>query len=432
MNALAALTLATLSLPSFPVRQPAPDFTAPGDPFKLVDLRYEMSDTFSTEHAFAARVRVRDFGFVGARFEGEDRALTLQTARFEAAAEGEEGAFTFSGAYRAPRFLVESSARHVTARGQRGWVLRPSLAVRLSREWELLGSVRGDDRPARFLRSASAGFLWQHGTHLEVSGEYAYERVTTQARADNTVDRGTLAAVAQLGTRAELSGGVELEDTDGRFPRRELASDAGLRISLAPRLLLEGAARHRIERGGGSQRSHHYDGALTWFARRFTLPRAGESARQSLALARRATELGRNERVAFDDEERRAQRERLSLARSARDELHEPMLAEYQAQVDERPVPVLGFELVDERDALAGTETRTARVLLGVPWPPAWPWQHREDAVPFLRLDLERERGISGPQYHAIADTLRLTASLNRELDLEVSWTRREPTPLDL
>jgi hypothetical protein len=223
---------------------------------------------------------------------------------------------------------------------------------------------------------------------------------------------------------------VRLDDVDGRFPRRELESDAGLRLSLAPRLLLEGGARGRLETGA-SQLAHHYDGALTFFARRFTLPRAGRAAEQSLALARRATELGYNERRVFDDDERRARRERLSLT-PHRAELLGEMVAEYQAQVDERAVPVLRFELVEEKDSVAGTETRIARVTVGVPWPPAWPWQSSDAAVPFLSLDLERERGLSGPAYKTVSDTVRLTAFLNREMDLRVSWRRTEPSPLDL
>jgi hypothetical protein len=429
LGALILVSVASFSYPSYPLRQPEPDLFAPGDPFKLVDLRYSLSDTFSTDHAFAARVRVKDWGYLGASFQHEERTLTLQTQRWEVDAQGDEGAFALRGAYRAPRVLVSTGATRVTARGARGWVVRPSLAVRVTRDLELLASLDGDSRPSQFVRAASVGFLWQRGAHLEAFGEYAHLRESTAARADNTIDSGLLAAVAQLGP-AEVSGGVRLDDVDGRFPRREMETDAGLRFSLAPRLLLEGGARTRFETGA-AQRSHHYDGALTFFARRFTLPRAGRSAEHSLALARRATELGYNERRLFDDDSRRAQRERLSLARQ-RDELRDEIVAEYEAQVDERAVPTLGFELVDERDRVAGTESRIARVVLGVPWPPAWPWRSNDAAVAFLRLDLERERGLSGPGYRTIADIVRLTAFLNREMELRLSWGRESSSPLDL
>jgi hypothetical protein len=413
---------------SYPLPLAEPDFTAPGTPFKLVDLRYELSDTFSTDHAFLARLRVRDWGFLGASSRGEERALTLETARTFVSAGGREGVYTLGAGYRASRFELLASAERITARGARGWRLDPFLAVRLSPDLELLGALVGDTR-RRFLRSATLGLLWQRGARWEAFGEYAHARESTAAGFENTRDSGLLSLVGQLGP-AELSGGGRIDDTRGRFPHRQLEPDLGLRLSLAPRLLLEGGARARLERGAG-QRSHHYDGALTWFGRRFTLPRAGAAAQRSVALARRAAELGYYERRAFDDDGRRRQRERLSLA-DEREALLDDLVALYREQVRERAVPLLGLEVVDEGDDLTATQARIVRVLLGVPWPPDWPWRSNEDAVPFLRLDLERERGLSGPGFRTISDTVTLTAFLNREMELRVSWGRTPSTPLDL
>jgi hypothetical protein len=428
VNALAAALWALALTPSYPLSLAEPDFTAPGDPFKLVDLQYALSDTFSSEHAFLARARVRDRGYLGASFRGEERVLTLQTGRLRLAAEGQEGSFALRGGLRTRRLLLSAGAERITAPGARSWVLDPSVSVRLSADFELVGGLRGDTRRTPFVRASSLGFLWQRGARWEASGEYVHARERTAARSQNTRDSGLVSLVAQIGP-AELSGGVRLDDTRGRFPRRHTESDLGLRLQLAPRLLLEGGARTRLERG--TQLAHHYDGALTWFGRRFHLPRAGPAAQRAVALARRATEMGYNERRAFDDDARRAQRERLSLT-SGRDPLREEMIALYQAQVEERPLPLLGFEMVDEADALAGTETRIGRVLLGVPWPLAWPFRAHEGSVPFLRLDLERERLLSGPRYPSITDTFTLTASLNREMDLRLSWARIAPSPLDL
>jgi hypothetical protein len=413
--------------PSYPVFLAEPDFTAAGRPFKLVDLRYELSDTFSTDQSLLARVRVRDWGYLGASFQGEDRALTLETHRLAVVAGGREGVYALSAAYRARRFEAGGAVERIT-RGDRGWLLSPSLGVRLSPDLELLAGMSGDTRLS-FLRSASLGFLWQRGARWEAFGEYVHARDRTAAGFENTSDSGVLAMVLQV-PRAELSWGATLEDVRGRFPRRQVEPDVGLRMSLAPRLLLEGGARARLERGV-NKRSHHYDGALTWFARRFTLPRAGRAAERSVALARRATEMGYNERRVFDDEDRRRQRERLSLA-PGRDALLEDMVALYREQVRERAVPLVGVEVVDEADALDGTGTRIVRVLAGVPWPLTWPWRAGEGSVPFLRLDLERERLRSGPAFDAITRTARITAALNREMDLQVSWSRREPTPFDL
>ncbi len=95
--------------------------------------------------------------------------------------------------------------------------------------------------------------------------------------------------------------------------------------------------------------------------------------------------MGYNERRVFGDEERRAQRERLSL-QPRRDELGDDMIALYSAQVAERAVPLLGVEVLDTTDTLVGVSSRTARLFVGMPWPPAWPWRASESAVPFLRL----------------------------------------------
>ena len=178
---------------------------------------------------------------------------------------------------------------------------------------------------------------------------------------------------------------------DGRFPRREGGVTAGALVPLAARLVAEGGAEVRLERGAGL-RAHEYRGALTWFGRRFYPRRASESASRALELARRATRLGGNERSRSRDDDRRAQRERLALSRG-REDLRGEIDALYRAQVAEREVPLLGVELVDAEDALPGVATRTVRGFVGVPWPPAWPWRANEAAVPFLRASTSRGSG---------------------------------------
>ena len=370
-------------------RLSVPDFAAPGKPFKLVDLGYRVSDTFSTAQSFEARVRVLDRGFLGAEFEGERRALTLETQRFVFSAGGQEHQYDLFGSYRARRLIVSADVERDTASGSKGWLLSPSVSVRLNSDLELMGALTGDTRRPyeRFLRTASLGFLWQRGAWLEASGEYVHAHEATDGRFENTRDTGFLSVVAQLGP-SEVTAAARVDDTEGRFPRTETDLALGDRLSLAPRLLLEGEARVLLERS--RERSHDYRAALTWFGRRFTLPRSGPSGQRSLALARRATEMGYNERRVFDETERRHQRERLSLA-PRREELRGEMTDLYRAQVRERPIPLLGVEVLDSSDIVDGSKSRTARVLIGMPWPPAWPWRARESSVPFLRLDLERE-----------------------------------------
>ncbi len=408
-----------------------PDFALPGEPFKLVDLRFDVSDTDRTTQAFAARVKVRNFGYLGASFEGERREIAWTSQRLDLSAAGEDGVYDLFASYRAPRFILSTGAQTGGPAEGSGWLLRPALSVRLSPGLELVAQAAGNTRKPddRFLRDTSFGFLWQRGTRFEATGEVGRARETVEAGFENTRDTGVLSVVGQVGG-AELRGEAFVADVDGRFPRREGGATAEVSVPLAARLLVEGGAIARFERGAGL-RAHEYRGALTWFGRRFYPPRASESASRALDLARRATKVGANERIALTDDERRAQRERLALSRE-REELRDGIDALYRAQVAEREVPLLGLDFVDAEDALTGVATRTARAFVGVPWPPAWPWQANEAAVPFLRLDLSRQRQTSGIGYEAVTWASALSVALNREMDLVLSWSRSDPTALDI
>jgi hypothetical protein len=408
-----------------------PDFAAPGAPFKLVDLRYDVSDTDHTTQAFAARLKVRDWGYLGASFEGERREITLTSQRLELSASGESGVYGLFGSYRAPWFIFSTGAETGGADEGSGWLVSPAVSVRLSPELEILAGATGNTRTPddHFLRAASIGFRWQHGTRFEAAGQYARTHEVVEAGFENTRDSGILSVVGQVGA-TELRGEAFVEDVKGRFPRREGGGTADVRVPLAARLLAEGSAIVRFEQGSGL-RSHEYRGALTWFGRRFYPPRAGEAAARSLDLARHATKRGGNERLALTDDERRAQRERLSLSRE-RGELGDEIDAQYVTEVAEREVPLLGLELVDTSDALPGVATQTVHAFVGVPWPPAWPWHANEAAVPFLRLDGSRQRQTSGVDYEAVTWASSLSVALNREMDLVLSWSRSDPTALDV
>lgn len=439
-----ALALALLAAPAAAVADPPteavdyplgplpyPDLAAPGEPFKLVDLSYDASDTDHTTQAFGARLKVEDWGYFAASFEGERREATWTTQRLDLSLAGESGVYDLSGRYRARWFILEAAARNRSASESGGWLVRPSLSVRLSPDFELLGSASGDTgRPyGRLLQAASLGFLWQRGVGFEAAGGYTRSHAGTSAGFENTEDLWDLTVLGQVG-RAELTGEASWLDVAGRFPRRDVEATAGARVQLASRLLAEGGAHLRFEQGASLQ-AHEYRGALTWFGRRYYLPRTGEAARRELALAREATRMGYNERRVYAQEELRTQRERLSLSRR-RDELGGDVDGLYRAQVAERPVPLLGVEWLDAADAIPGVATTTAAVFVGMPWPPAWPWQANEAAVPFLRLDLRRERQTSGPDFAAITYAVSLSAALNRYMDLVLSWRRSDPTALDV
>jgi hypothetical protein len=408
-----------------------PDLGSPGEPFKLVDLRYHVSDTDRTTHAFAARVKAGNRGYLGASFEGERREIAWTSRRLELAAAGEEGVYGFFGSYRAPRLIFSTGAETGGAAEGSGWLLSPALSVRLSPGLEVgawaVGNTRKPDD--RFLRATSLGFLWQRGVGFEAAGEIGRTRETVEAGFENTRDRGALSVVGQW-RGAELAGEAWVEDVDGRFPRREGGGSAQARVPLAARLLAEGGALVRFERGAGL-RAHEYRGVLTWFGRRVTLPRSGEAAARARTLAHRATNRGDNERIAFTEEDRRAQRERLSLSRG-RAELREDVAALHRAQVQERNVPLVGLEIVDAENALPGVATQAARAFVGFPWPPAWPWQANDAAVSFLRLDVSWQRQTSGVDFEAVTWSSSLSVSLNREMDLLLRWSRADPTALDL
>jgi hypothetical protein len=404
-----------------------PDFNAPGDPFTLSDLSFHLEDTFATSQSFAARVRFKDVGYLGASFDGERRGLRLTTHRLELSAVSDNGSWDLTADFRARRFVLSSVARSLG--GPAGALLEESLAVRITPDLELSGWVVGDtSRPdKRFLREAAASLLWQRGARLEASGQYVRSFESTEA-GENRVHSGLFTLVAQLGP-AELTGSASLRDTQGRFPRRESETAGQLRLSLAPRLLLEAGARELFEAGAGARR-HEYRGGISWLARRYTLPRAGERARRAVELARRATEAGEYELRVFDDDAIRAQRERLSLS-PQRERLRSDMEALYRAQVDERLVPLAGASLVQREDALSAERTLVAGAFAALPWPPSWPW-HAQGSVPFLRLDLEHERHTSAVSFRDETNSARLTVTLSRELDLVARFTRREPSALDL
>lgn len=414
-----------------------PDLEAPGDPFHLTDLRYSLTDEGSTFHAFAARFRVKDWGYLGFESEGERRGLSAMTQRTLLRLDEEDGSWRLFSSYRAPFLLVESDVRQRTPAEGRGWIASGLLSGRLSPDVELIARYVGDTHPEprapelsdRFLRAASLGLLWQPGASFEAFAEASHSRVRTSGGLEFEQDEWLAWAGGALGA-AELEGELGLQNGHGRFPRREWRALADARVPLFGRVLLEAGTTNRVE-SGGERVAHEYRGALTLFGRRVHLARTGPAALEDATLARHATALGYNERRAVTDDERREQRERLALS-SRRDELRGEALALYRAQVDERNVPLLGLEASSGSDALLGVDTRRYGLLVGVPWPPAWPWTEDERTAAFLELRLSRQRDVYSAGYVARTLALSLDAHLNREMSVAVRWSRPDPTPLDI
>jgi hypothetical protein len=284
-------------------------------------------------------------------------------------------------------------------------------------------------RPSgRSLTELGASVLWQRGAWLETGLRWARRYVVTAA-GENRVDAAQASLVAQL-ARAELTAFGLFEDVAGRFPRREAETLFGLRLPLARRLLLEADASGRFDLEAGALR-HEVGGRIAWHGRRVTLPRAGRAAERSLALAREATARGEYELRAFDEDGQRAQRERLSLSRHA-GELVASMEDVYRAEVEERLLPLLGASGRVRENLFTGERAALVGALVGVPWPPAWPWSASEDGVPFLRLDLERAWITTASHHRSETDRVSLSLALSREMDLIVCFVRAEPTALDI
>ena len=436
LAALAVLLLLETEVPYALGAWRAPDLTAPGEPFTLYDLRYRVTDGATTTHAFAARVKVGGKGFLGLEVDDESRRVAWATQRLDLAFGEQEGSYDFLSRYRAPRLSVEASAHRRSATEGRGWLLGASVAGRLSSDLELVGRFEGDSKPVprtttvedRFARHGSLGLLYQGGARLEAFAQASRSRLRTSGGVEFERDRFELAAQAYARV-GQLTTEAFVENTHGRFPRREVAASIQAEVPWQ-RLLLETQVFGRWERGG-PRLEGRYRASLSWFGRHVHLARAGEAAARTTALAKKACALGYNERREHDDAGRRALRERLSLSPRGQ-ELAEQLVALHQVQLAERNVPLLGLEFEDASDTVTFVKSRTWRAFVGVPWPPAPPWRRDEGASPFLRLAFERRRDDYGTALTVVEHAVALEAQLDRQMSLVLRWRKGDPTPLDI
>jgi len=419
-------------LPRYPLGSlPFPDFLARGEPLLFTDVRYTGPETEGEPNQWLLGVRWLNLGYVTFELADKQHGVSFAGHRLGLAYFGDESGNRFAASFRAARFILSADARSNEGRRGRSWIYAPTLQFRLTPDVELYGWVEGDSaRPhRRSLTEYGAGAVWQRGARLDANLEYVQAYTTTAAGDQNRLDTARASLVAQV-ARAEVTARALVEETRGRLPRREAETALGLRLPLWPRLLLEGNTDGRFDSHAGSL-DHGYAGALTWFGRRFTLPRAGRVAERSLALAREATAAGEYELRAFDEDALRAQRERLSLSRRAQ-ELRGSIEEVYRAEVEERAVPLLGVRARHRDDRLAGERVSSFGVLVGMPWPPAWPWSSSERAVPFLKLELDSERLTTASHFRSETHRAALTIALNREMDVVATYTRAEPTARDV
>jgi hypothetical protein len=427
---LAAL-LAAADDPEYPLgRLRLPPIAQPASPFRLADLRYSFSRDGSTLSSFETRLRVRGGAFVGGEVTGDRLGVFFDTQRVELGVSEENGSYEVEGSYRAPRFLVGARAEG----SEEDWRVSADGSVRFTNDLEiLLGYGEDLDDAAitagtREIRAGSAGFLYQRGSHLEVLGDARFSRLRTAGAFD--LDVATYQAQA-LWNRSpvELDGEVSYRDTSGRLASREWTASFGAQAEITAHLLAHASTTQRWE-PGILRFEDDYRAGLTFFGRRHRFARSGEAASRLTELQRRVNALGYNERRVYDVDGLRRFRERLGIS-SARRELEAALDELYRAEVRDRNVPQLGFEVALGEDDVRTVEYRAYRALVGVPWRVRWPFSRNEDAVEFVTSEFTLLEE-NFPGVTAVSRDLIVTLWVNREMSLAFRWEKPGRTPEDI
>lgn len=399
----------------------------------LVDFSVGVAGDGDTDQEVEARVKIGDRAFAGGRAGGGHESLRLTTHRAGLGVSHRDGMFGFDGSYRAPRLLLEASTDRRGDEHGRGWSSELQAAIRFGLDFEILvGAVKASaPKPTSFLvdsqlRRVSGGFLWQRGLALEISTEASSARIDNGGRHFDRDRVGT--AVVYQGTHGvRLNGALAYERDRGFIPSTIRTAGLGLEAQIGPRLVAHGAAVHRSELDLGSVEADYRVG-LTLFARRHSFNRGGEAAARTLALARRATAMGYNERRVHTLDGRRALRERLSLSANSL-ELDDEIEALYETQVRDRNVSHLGFEWVFARDPVFGLVRTTLDIFAGLPWRPRWPFRSGSDVVDFLVFRYSRVENDSIES--SFEQQYRAEVALNRETNIVLVWIDPEQTRLE-
>ena len=426
-----------------------PPVTEPAEPIRLVDLSFGGGKEDLSDWSLRSRWKLGAKVFLGAAVRGKQLGAFLETQRLELRMSQEEGSWAFGGGYRASLFRATLDAEK---RRDDTWNLNGVGSLRLSSDWELLLGYRHDTddsrgtgssleefvetsrlpspSPAtRIMRSGSAGFLFQHKNDLELNGEASISRVRSGAGFDLTRARVGGGGIWNR-SDFEIDGRAFIDRVTGRLSRNEALVELGVAFRFAAHFVA--TARTRQEWQPGVERFHReYRGGLTFFGRRFRFARSSEFAEELLRTTRRVNDLGYNERRVYDIAALRSLRERLSIS-SHREELAGAIDALYRAQVRERNVPQLGFELVVAVDELVGSEINSYHMFVGIPWRMAWPFTRGESRVEFIRLEwIWHERRfpsvIVGGKSRA--HEVSLCFELNREHLLQFRWADAGLTP---
>ncbi len=415
-----------------------PPIAEDATPFRIADLRYAFTDDGRNVSIFETRVRAKGSLFLGGEVRGDRIGFSLDTQRVELGVSEENGDYELEGSFRAPWFLFASRA--VEENGE--WALSTSGSVRFSNDLELIlahahdldesvftpapvieferrGVLPPAGPPGRELRRTALSMLYQRGNQFEALAEVRGSRIRTEAGFDLDVERYGVATLWNP-ARFQLEGAVFYENTSGRLPSREL--DATLRIDaeLFPHILASASTSQKWEPGVLRFEEDYRFGA-TFFGRRHRFERRSEAAARILELQKKANALGYNERRVYDLEGLRRLRERLGIS-PARIELKEALDELYRAQVRDRNVPQLGFEVEIGEDSIRTVERLGYRVFVGVPWPVHLPFLPNEDAVEFVLAELALLQDDYAGGIRAVTRQASVTVFLNREMSLFARW----------
>lgn len=425
-----------------------PPMAEPAHPLRLTDLRFSWEESGSSRPALEARTRLGASVVVGGEAASGRHGLFLDTQRLELGVTESGGQPVIESVFRAPWFLLDLT----TERSEAGWGVDGEGSVRLHDDLEVLvgfrdaadtpaggppsleefiatGELPAPGPPTRELRALSGGLLYQHESDLELLTRFSRTRLRSEAGFDFDHDR---LRIASVWNRAPLELETELahERTHGRLASGATSASVDARLALGGHLVARAGTSQTWESGLLRFRESYRLGG-TWFGRRFRFARASAIADEVLALQRRANELGYNERRVYDLEGLRAFRERLGLS-PARAELREALDALYRAEVRERNVPQLGFEVSRSEDRESGIESHAYRVFLGVPWPAALPFARDEALVDFVQVELAYREERHPASVRAVSRAVRVVAFLDREKSVSVSWESFGRTPVDI
>lgn len=423
--------------PEYPLgRLRFPSLTESARPFRLVDLRYRVSDAGSQAHAFEARLKLGAFAFLGGEVIDQRRGLFFDTQRLEIGLTEEEGRYAIEGAYRFERLLFRARADRRPESEGKGWVVGSDLALRLNGDFELLfGFSKDAGRPVpgflgtRPLHRASAGFLYQREHDLELGLQTSRSRIRTEGGIDFTRDRAE-ASVTFYRRGFEIHSRWGYEETTGRLQSKQGLAVVSFALELGRYLVVHGTSDNRWE-PGVERFERALEAGLTFYGRRHTYARGGEAALRMVDLVRHAYELGYNERRVYDLGGMRALRERLGIS-PARTELAHEIDGLYRAQVRERNVPQAGFQLSKRTNDVEGVVTTHYEGFIGVPWPPGWPIERKGDSVDFIMLRYSRLEQLFAAGIRAVSQAITMEVALNREMSLRFRWLKPGRTPTEI